>query len=352
MLHGPARRAIAHILRGNGFGPTAQAITAAARIQDWAACPAPLRERLFAATGRLIPDAAPPHHTPALQARAPIGAAELVAALADELTEHACDPGAAWASLAAVADLWPHASEEERGLLRARLVSGIAALPPRGGGTTTAELRAWTRDLATEAGAPAHTALDLLRLADDPTPHQAFLRLARHQVHPNRLPHLLGVLGGLACQRLETAADHQGVLWSVCVGAAACGSLAGRMQPEHLAIAATQLGLQFWWGARHGDRAPASDRFGSPDLATSVQAGDRAAARRAARALAQRPERFWAALWPLLDSPAGDDPALCLRLAPLLHTASLRAANAVCPDDAAAIATLLATSQKSCIVSS
>ena len=352
MLHGPARRAVLHILTGSGFGAGAQAVTAAALIQDWAACPTGLRIRLLDAACRLAPDQAPPRHAAVLQDRIPADDAGLVAALADELADHALDPGAAWACLAAVARLWPHASQDERGLLRARLVSGIAAMPPRGSEITGEHLRTWTRDLATEAGVAAPAALDLLRLADDPAPQQAFQRLARHLIHPNRLPHLLGILGGLASQRLETAADHQGVLWSVCVGSAACRSLASHLRPEHLAIAVTQLGLQFWWGARHGGQAPASDRFGSPDLVAAIQAGDRAGARRAARALAQQPERFWATLWPLLDGPAGDDPVLVARLAPLLHTASLRAANAVCPDDAAAIATLLATAAPSCIAPS
>lgn len=342
MLHGPARRVIAHVLTGTGFGPRAQALAAVAALQDWTDCPQSLRQRLFDAVCALEPDQARPAHHQVLQERLSGDPALLAAQLAPVAAACHQDPGASWACLAALVRLWSHSAEDERPALRALLVSGLSALEARGG-VSPAALVQLARTLPTEAGDDLDPAMDLLDLAGDPDILSAYRRVARHLQRSEPLPRLVSLIGGLASQRLETATDRDGALWSVCVGASACRLLAPALPGDLLATAAAQLALQYWWGARQGGETRPSERIaGSGDLAAAVAAGERALARRTARALAQDPARFWSTIWVLLERAPLDDGAFILRLGPLLRAASLRAGGAVCPDDAAAIAALLA----------
>ena len=276
-----------------------------------------------------------PH--PGNQQAPPARSEELVIGLLPALARHPADVALGLAGLEALARLWPAAGSEERPLLRSRWLSQLStlALGPESLGVD--RLRIWTRSLPTIIGSdrPDRAALANLPVASDA--EDAFRQISSH-LDADFDPGSLGrTLVGVALRLIERRQDD-GPMVGVAHGCLALSRMAGLVAGEHLATITAQLAHQLWYvGHALNPRAA----FSNPEhLARACSDHDPAAASRLARTLHARDAGHWRSTSErVAETLLLLDPTLALRLAPMLDVSAARGCG---PDDAAALATVLA----------
>jgi hypothetical protein len=345
MRHAAARRIVARLLEGQGFGEQAIAQALMASLQDREDCPETLKQ-LLEHVDELGSDMARPYQGPLNQAPLPRDQRELCAQLAPVISDHPANIGLSIASLLALAQIWPHVSSEERPLLRVRFLNGLtsrradqASQAPRD------QLIAWQRGLPTAMGdkTPAIGSLQGLLLAD--SPEAAYRCFAQHLDATIDLRALARVLGALAVNVLRQFHDRVGQTLHVLLGATALERLAEWMAPDHYATLAAQLAHQLWWCRQRANLPPIRTCIDPTQLpfAEAVATGDVTLAQRAARAASQRAQPFWEEAWRLLaESIARRDEQWPRALGVVGAIAWRSGREAVSPDDAAALATVFA----------
>src|SRR3954469_10402323 len=152
MRHAAARRIVARLLQGQGFGEQAIAQALMASLQDREDCPETLKQ-LLEHVDDLGSDMARPYQGPLNQAPLPRDQRELCVQLAPVISDHPADVGLSLASLLALAQIWPHVSTEERPLLRVRFLNGVPSRRADADSQASREqLIAWQRSLPTAIG--------------------------------------------------------------------------------------------------------------------------------------------------------------------------------------------------------
>jgi hypothetical protein len=344
MLHATAREAISRILAGDGFGDRAVAMTLAGSLTDVGVVPERLRQRAFARSLAMAPDRGAQLPFVPDEGRLAADDRELIDQLSPALAGVAGPASAQGSMLLALATLWPHVGGQERAGMRRRFLAGITALVPTGGEVTSAELRAWQRDLPTSSGSQTPNAASLALMLNEPDPRRAYHALADHLGASLDPTTLTWVLGGLAVQELIKRRDHEGGIVSCLLGTMALGRLAPRVATEHVAALISKIALQLWWWRHHGNLAPIRsclDGAARP-LAEAVRSGDITAAQRAARAVSADPRALWEELAQLIDDAAAWNDGRWLRALSVITVLAWRSGEALSPDDAAATATVLA----------
>lgn len=345
MHHTSARSAISRILEGPGFGMRALALATAAGLGDADSQALALRQAALEQAALLDADpGAPPDPRP-LALPLPASEAELCRQVMPVLIADPQDTGLGIALLGALAQLWPHVGSDERPAMRLRLFSGLAALrAPDGAGLPPGQLSAWQRDMPTSPGDSAPTVASLKNLLAQETPREAYRVIADHLGNAPDFPTLAWALGALTVQtRLQLHDPHNQIL-HVLAGTVALERLCAWAAPEHLASLTVQIAHQLWW-CRHRAQLPpirqCLDRA-TPSLAEGVATGDLTVAQRAARVAGKEAGSFWEATWQLLaERIAVRDPRWSVALIALTATAWRTSADAISPDDAALVGTVL-----------
>jgi hypothetical protein len=345
MLHHAARRAVAFALDGSGFGDHAAAVAAAASLAGDDGCPEVLARAALERACALPPDAVPVVTAIENQAPVPGDQALLCRHLGPLVARDAADVATSLAWLAALTELWPHASSEERPQLRARFLSAMRArCCPSGGRATLDELRLWSRDLPTLAGTDPVDMAQLARLPDASTPREAYQQLAALLAPPIDASAVAWGLAQVAQRQRLRRTDPDGLTLRAFLGAVAVERIAAWAPPELRMTLLAQLGHQLWYAARHG--APITGRFATAtedELPAVVATGDVPGAQRAARLAAKVPTQFCPRVAPLVAA-AFDRPAegWLPTLVTLVAVRWRAGRNPTTPDDAALLATVLA----------
>ncbi len=256
------------------------------------------------------------------------------------------DSGLGLALLAALVQLWPHVGSDERPLMRLRLLTGLAVLhAPDGAGLPPSQLSAWQRDMPTSPGETAPTVASLKSLLAQDTAREAYRVIADHLGTAPDFPTLAWALGALTVQTRLQFHDPHNQLLHVLIGTVALEQLCAWAAPEHLASLTVQMAHQLWWCRQHANLAPIRqclDRA-SPSLAEAVAAGDLTVAQRAARVAGKVAGSFWEASWRLLaERIAAHDRRWSTAMIAITATAWRTSADAISPDDAALVGTVLA----------
>ena len=352
MHHASARLTIERTLASSAFADQGLALTLAGAVADLPGAVADLpgaddalRVRLVERALAFAPDRAPAYVTPLHDATIPEDVAALTAQLAPAIAAMPAASGLQVASLHALCVLWPHVATSERRALRTRFLAGCAARSaPAGSAVDSAQLCAWQRDLPTGTCELPPSVASLKALLAAQQPHQAYRVLAEHLGCAMDLPTLHWVLGALSVQVMLRLRDPHGWLVQCLLGTVAGERLASHAPPEHLATLVSQLGHQLWWCQARAGLPPVRSCLDAPpqDFAQAVRGGDITAAQRAARTACADPTRFWTGVWVLVEDAMAWDDAHWLRALAAASAFAWRTGDAMSPDDAAALGTVLA----------
>lgn len=346
MHHSSARIAISQILQGSGFGERALALATAAGLGDADQQAAGLRQLALREAAALDPDPAATPDARLLILPLPANEADLCRQIMPAMIEHPCNTGLGLALLAALVQLWPHVGSDERPHMRLRLLAGLAALhAPDGSGLPPSQLSAWQRDMPTSPGETPLTVASLKSLLAQDTPRDAYRVIADHLGNAPDFPTLAWALGALTVQTRLQLHDPRQQLLHVLIGTVALEQLCTWAAPEHLASMTVQVAHQLWWCRHRADLAPIRQCLDRsvPSLTEAVAAGDLTVAQRAARVAGKDAGQFWETSWHLLNERiAARDPRWSTALVAITATAWRTSADAISPDDAALVGTVLA----------
>ncbi len=346
MHHSSARAVISCVIGGSGFGEQALALCTAASLGDADPNSVRLRQAALNRASELPADPPGAYTGVILAAPIPSDEKDLCVQLAPLVIEHPEDTGMQLACLAGLCKLWPHVTSEERPLLRARFLAGLASrrMPP-GSQLTSRQLVAWQRDLPTAYSNASASVSSLRAVLIATSARDAHVVMAEHLGISADLPTLAWVLGALTVQMRIQLHDRNRHLLHILMGSMACEQLAAWTPPELLATLLAQLAHQLWWCSNQAGLAPVRTCLDSVTrpLAEAVRSGDLTVAQRSARAACKQPAAFWETVWSLLDARiAANDPSWCEALELVLAIAARTGTDAVSPDDAAALGTLFA----------
>ncbi len=350
MQHAWARQTITRLLEGSSLGVRAVVVANAAELHERIG--GAIAETLWGLAVVMPVDEAAPYTGPLNQQPIPADAADLLAQLVPIVVANASDTGLNLGLLAILSDLWPHVATEERPLIRVRFLNGLMERAstlgnrgevPRESVVTTAELRVWNRYMPTATG-DSGTAADLQRIFTAATAQEAYHLLADHLIGGMDPGTLARILGTLAMQTADQRRDPDGMLLLPLVGALAAERLSATCPPELYTVLLFQLAHQLWWCA---SRAGLLRRTGSEDqivdFTLEITKGNAVGVRRYARGLRLDEAGWWAALTPAACAVAARGPAHTQRAVLATWTLAMRSGNrVVAPDDAAAIAAILA----------
>lgn len=346
MHHTSARAAITSLLDAKGFGERGLALTLAAACGDADKQAVALRQAALRRADSMTTGATKTYTGELLIAPIPGDETALCRQLCPVTIELAKDLGLQLSCLAALVALWPHVAQHERGLMRQRFLDSLVNdQHPADAHLSTAQLIAWQRELPTSQSEPHASVSTLKGLLCETEARNAYRVMADHLGINADLPTLSWVLGALTVQVRQRFHDPDRRLLHVLLGTVACERLAAHAQPEHLATLITQLGHQLWWCVHRAGLAPVRTCIDphTPDLVEAVASGNLTAAQRAARALAKDPATFWETAWKLVDERIhANDPHWYVALELVLVAVWRTSTDAVSPDDAAAIGTVLA----------
>jgi hypothetical protein len=345
MHHTSARTAITSLLANKGFGERGLALVLAAACGDADDKAVALRQCALERAAAMPSGPCVSYTGELLIAPIPTDEAALCRQLCPVTIELARDTGLHLSCLAALVALWPHVAQQERGLMRQRFLDSLVSDHHPCDHLSSAQLVAWQRDLPTSQSEPHASVATLKGLLQETDAKSAYRVLADHLGMNADLATLSWVLGALTVQVRQRFHDPDRHLLHVLLGTVACERLAMHAQPEHLATLITQLGHQLWWCAHRARLAPVRTCIDphTPDFVEAVASGNLTAAQRAARALAKDPATFWETAWKLVDERLhANDPHWYVALELVLVAAWRTSTDAVSPDDAAAIGTVLA----------
>lgn len=346
MHHTSARAAITSLLAAKGFGERGLALVLAAACGDADQQAVALRQAALQRAGEMPSDAITSYTGELLIAPIPADEAALCRQLCPATIELAKDVGLHLSCLAALVALWPHVAQTERGLMRQRFLDSLVNdRHPAEVHLSSEQLIAWQRELPTAKSEPHASVSTLKGLLQETSAKDAYRVMADHLGINADLPTLSWVLGALTVQVRQRFHDPDRRLLHVLLGTVACERLAAHAQPEHLATLITQLGHQLWWCIHRAKLAPVRTCIdpATPDFAEAVASGNLTAAQRSARALAKDPASFWEQAWKLVEERIqANDPHWYVALELVLVAAWRTSTDAVSPDDAAAVGTVLA----------
>jgi len=346
MHHTSARAAITSLLAAKGFGERGLALVLAAACGDADHQAVALRQAALQRAAAMTSDATVSYTGELLIAPIPNDEAALCRQLCPVTIDLAKDVGLQLSCLAALVALWPHVTQAERGLMRQRFLDSLVNDKfPAEVHLSTEQLIAWQRDLPTTQSEPHPSVSTLKGLLQENTAKDAYRVMADHLGMNADLPTLSWVLGALTVQVRQHFHDPDRRLLHVLLGSVACERLAVHAPPEHLATLITQLGNQLWWSIHRAGLVPVRTCIdpATPEFAAAVASGNLTAAQRAARALAKDPAAFWEQAWKLVDDRIhSNDPLWYVALELVLVAAWRTNTDAVSPDDAAAVGTVLA----------
>lgn len=346
MHHTSARAAITRLLEAKGFGERGLALVLAAACGDADRQAAALRQAALQRAGAMPSGATISYLGELLIAPIPLDETALCRQLCPVTIQLAKNVGLQLSCLAGLVALWSHVSTQERGLMRQRFLDGLVNdQHPADAQLSTEQLIAWQRELPTAMSEPHASVSSLKGLLNEETPQGAHRVMAEHLGINADLPTLSWVLGALTVQVRLRFHDPKRHLLHVLLGSVACERLAAHALPEHLATLITQLGHQLWWSLHRAGLVPVRTCIDqtTQDFAEAVASGNLTAAQRAARACAKDPAVFWEQAWKMVEERiASNDPQWHVALELVLVAAWRTSTDAVSPDDAAVVGTVLA----------
>jgi len=345
MQHGPARSAIAAIMEDDAFGERATALTLAAHLADINVVPDAVRVKALERSAAMALERPPVFVHTLSVTPVPGDQRGLCEQLVPLIIEYPAQSGMQAASLAALCALWPHAASSERAPLRQKLINTVAARQaPAGSTVSSQQLRAWQRDLPTAHGESPGVA-GLKSLLDEPQPQLAYHALAEHLGSNLDVATLSWVLGALSIRMLLHYRDRDGFASQVVFGAVACDQIARWTPPEHIATMISQQAIHLWWCRHRAELPPIRSCLDTSPrpLTEAIRSGDITSAQRAARNAIRIAPEFWQGMWELLGEWSEQDDQRWLRGLGLISAVSYRTgANAIAPDDAAALGSVFA----------
>lgn len=347
MHHAIARQVVARVLAGNGFAGATVAMVLACRLHDDPDCPETLRRTILERALAMPPDQAPAYTNPLNQQAVPEDEASLCAQLVPALIASPADPALGATTLWCLVQLWPHCGNDERPLLRTRLLNGLAARRgDEAAALSTFQLRDWQKRVPTHYGTLNPSVASLRGVMEAPGALEAYLLFAEHLGMEVDLETLCWVLGSLAMQQLQERHDLHGELAGVLLGTTACERLVPQVPSEAMVTLLSQLNHRQWWLRHHGRARPirkSLDQSHRP-FGPAIASGDITLAQRAARIVAsQQPGHFWSQVWAAVGEWLPTQPTGLLRLLAVLDGARWRAHDGgIVLDDASAVAAVLA----------
>ncbi|MEK7411743.1 MAG: hypothetical protein AAB263_00330 [Planctomycetota bacterium] len=348
MHHPTARLVISHLVGGDAFAVQAVALVQSARLfEDDAAVPAPIRQQVLETCLKLPPDQAPAYAHPANQQPVPANEAGLSAQIVPIISSLPVDPALAIGHLWALTQLWPHVAADERPLLRARLINGLAAQRINQSALLSPiQLRQYQRQVPTQFGEQRPSVAALRGMLDAKEPLAAYCQLAEHLGMTNELETLCWVLGSLNVQQMQSYHDRHGLLAQTLFGTTACERLAKHIPIDFLLKLISQIAHRMWWTRNRGGLQPVITSLDQiqPPFRVAVNTGDITLAQRAARKLsAQQPAKFWDECWLLVRDLCLQNGADLCPVLTVLDATRWRAGDGIpSGDDAAAVATMFA----------
>jgi len=346
MHHPSARRAISCILAGPGFDERAVALVLASGLDAIPGASEALKERALVRCEAMAADIGLGYTGPLRDEVVAEDGRSLFHQLSPIISAHPAQTGMQLACVDALRVLWPHVANHERNGMRTRfLATACTRTAPAASGVTLAELEAWQRDLPTSAGIDDEPSIaGLQALLNENDPRRAYLVIADHLGCSFKPAQLAGVLGALAVQLLVTLRDREGWISQVLLGCQAIEHVADIARPERLATLLSQLAHQLWWCRQRARLQPVRVCLDSsvPPLIEALRSGDLSAAQRSARLASVQPERYWKHILALLEDTLDFNDRGWARSLRAVSTVAQRSRGALPPDDAAALASVLA----------
>jgi hypothetical protein len=346
MLHATARQAIARALQGEGFAVAAWMLAGAGALEGCHDLPDELRRGILARALMAVPDDASPYVGPLTQAPLPGTAAQLAIQLAPAIAALPAEPARAPALLWALCELWPHASSDERPLLRTRLLNTLAADRPDPASTVSVlDLRAWQKRVPTGYGTQAPSVSSLRGMLQAEDPLAAYLVLAEHLGLETRPETVCWVLGSLVVRLLRGLHDRDDLLIEALAGSVALERLCALVPPEIQLTLISQLGHRIWWLRNRAGLRPIRESLdqATRPLAAAILSGDITIAQRAVQVASGDPLRLWRDCWAVASERLIDHDRDLRGVLLVMDAVRFRTGDGVvASDDAAALGAVLA----------
>ncbi len=349
MNHGKARQVIPHILNGSGFDLRCLALVDAAQLVEIPDIQEETIEKAMQAAADLNPDEAPqPPKELSIDA-----IADSQTALADWLLPLIIDnpqqTGRQIGTFSALAELWPHASNEERPELAKRWYASLCQRRAPDESFLPADtLCTWQGAQPTVSHESNPKATVIQGMLEEEDAQSAYYALASYLGTNMDLPTLTKIISALTVHVLLYKFDNKAYVLQGLAGILALHRMCDYARPDLLATLLSQVVHQIWWCRNSGRIARLEE--GSSDsmsLQEAVQAGDMTAARRAARIEAMDPQGFWTEINDLLGQTIKYSHSSWTRGLTAVRVLHQRAGGHGCigPDDAAAIGATFAAIQ-------
>jgi hypothetical protein len=348
MQHIRARQIIPEILKGSGFDLRSLALVDAAQLFEIPGIHEPTIDKAINATIALSLDEAPEPDQPLSG-----GPADTVNNLADwllpSIIEHPQHTGRQIGTFSALAELWPHASNEERPQLAQRWYASLCQRrAPDDSYLPSETLCKWQSLQPTLNHASNPKATVIQSMLEEESAQDAYYVLASYLGTNMDLPTLTRIISALTVHVLLYKFDNKAFVLQGLAGILALHRMCDYARPDLLATLLGQLVHQIWWcrnSGRINRLEPGSSE--SMTLTDAVAAGDMTAARRAARIQAMDPDGFWNEINTLLDTTISNSHASWTRGLTAVRVLHQRAGGHGCigPDDAAAIGATFAAIQ-------
>lgn len=348
MQHLRARHIIPLIIEGSGFDLRSLALVDAAQLQEIPGISKATCEQAIAAASKLKADEAA---EPKMALK--IAAADNISQLADWLLpliiEHPQHTGRQIGTFFALAELWPHASKEERPRLARRWYASLCERrAPEDSFLPAGTLCQWQSQQPTLKHASNPKATVIQGMLEEKHAQEAYYALASYLGANMDLPTLTRIISALTVHVLLYKFDTKAYVLQGLAGILALHRMCDYARPDLLATLLGQLVHQIWW-CRNSGRINRLEP-GSSDsmtLTDAVKNGDMTAARRAARIQAMDPDSFWKEIDSLLDQTITNSHSSWTRGLTAVRVLHQRAGGHGCigPDDAAAIGATFAAIQ-------
>ena len=349
MHHGRARQIIPSLLEGSGFDSRSLALADAVQLCDIPDIQDALVDKAINGAQVLTPDHADKPEKTLDLSNIPETKSELATWLLPAIIANPAHTGRQIGTFYALAEIWPHASKEERrGLAERWYASLCARRAPEESYLSSQTLCAWQAAQPTANHDDNPKASIIQGMLEESTAQSAYYTLASYLGTNMDLPTLTRIIGALAVHVLLYRFDNKAYVLQGLAGILALHKMCDYARPDLLATLLSQLVHQIWWCRNSGTlRRLEPGSSGSVSLKKAVEIGDMTAARRAARIQVTDPASFWLEINEILDATINNSHASWTRGLTAVRVLHQRAGGqgGIGPDDAAAIGATFAAIQ-------
>ena len=349
MNHSRARQIIPSMLEGSGFDLRCLALADAAQLCEIPGIETLTIEQAIESAQNLAPDTAADPMEDIDFDVIPESKSDLANWLLPEIIQNPEQTGRQIGTFYALAEIWPHASREERQALASKWYASLCERrAPEDSFLSSPQLCAWQAAQPTAQQEDHPKASVIQGMLEAPNAQQAHYTLASFLGTNMDLPTLTKIISALTVHVLLYKFDNKAYVLQGLAGILALHRMCDYARPDLLATILSQLVHQIWW-CRNSLNIRRLEPGESEDLSLreAVENGDMTAARRAARIEAMDPPGFWTEINSILSNTIQNSHSSWTRGLTAVRVLHQRAGGHGCigPDDAAAIGATFAAIQ-------